>query len=233
MSPHVLIVEDETGLLEILELNFRSAGYTVSTAADGVTAWQRYEQQRPDLLVLDLNLPKISGFRLLELVRSESELPVLILTAYDFAEAEEVAQHRPDAFLKKPFDVQELVHTADHLVGRKLREFTGAEIIAVGALADVPREEIRGAAAVPELIEQLKAEYAMGSQMDHPTIRKVFELRYVRRRLRIKAAMLFLVVHSLYKAALFLMIGIVDHETGTREADRLRGSAKTASPRLN
>ena len=119
MGPHVLIVEDETGLLEILELNFRSAGYTVSTATDGVTAWQQYEQQHPDLLVLDLNLPKISGFRLLELVRSESDLPVLILTAYDFAEAEEVARHRPDAFVKKPFDVQELVHTADRLVGRK------------------------------------------------------------------------------------------------------------------
>ena len=119
MRPHVLIIEDEAGLLEILELNFRSAGYKVSTATDGVTAWQRYEQERPDLLVLDLNLPKISGFRLLELVRSESDLPVLILTAYDFAEAEEVARHRPDAFIKKPFDVQELVHAADRLVGRK------------------------------------------------------------------------------------------------------------------
>ncbi|NIV33430.1 MAG: response regulator, partial [Anaerolineae bacterium] len=101
------------------ELNFRSAGYQTSTAPDGVTAWQRYEQERPDLLVLDLNLPKISGFRLLELVRSESELPILILTAYDFAEAEEVARHRPDAFIKKPFDVQELIQVADRLVGRK------------------------------------------------------------------------------------------------------------------
>ena len=119
MRPHVLIVEDEAGLLEILELNFRSVGYQVSTAADGVTAWQQYERQRPDLLVLDLNLPKISGFRLLELIRSESDLPVLILTAYDFAEAEEVARHRPDAFIKKPFDVRELIHTADRLVGRK------------------------------------------------------------------------------------------------------------------
>ena len=119
MGPHVLIVEDELGLLEILELNFSSAGYQVSTATDGVIAWQQYERQRPDLLVLDLNLPKMSGFRLLELVRSESDLPVLILTAYDFAEAEEVAQHRPDAFIKKPFDVQELIQNADRLVGRK------------------------------------------------------------------------------------------------------------------
>jgi DNA-binding response OmpR family regulator len=119
MRPHVLIVEDEEGLLEILELNFRSAGYRVTTATDGVTGWQQYERQQPDLLVLDLNLPQISGFRLLELVRSESDLPVLILTAYDFAEAEEVARHRPDAYVKKPFDVQDLIGEADRLVGRK------------------------------------------------------------------------------------------------------------------
>jgi DNA-binding response OmpR family regulator len=119
MDPHVLIVEDEIGLLEILELNFQSSGYRVSTATDGVIAWQQYEQQRPDLLVLDLNLPRMSGFRFLELVRSESDLPVLILTAYDFAEAEEVALHRPDAYIKKPFDVQDLIREADRLLGRK------------------------------------------------------------------------------------------------------------------
>jgi two-component system response regulator VanR len=119
MRPHVLIVEDEEGLLEILAINFRSAGYRVSTATDGVAAWQQYERQQPDLLVLDLNLPQISGFRLLELVRSESDLPVLILTAYDFAEAEEVARYRPDAYVKKPFDIQDLLREVDRLVGRK------------------------------------------------------------------------------------------------------------------
>jgi two-component system response regulator VanR len=115
----VLLVEDEVGLLEILEVNFRSAGYRVLTARDGVTAWHQFDRERPDLLVLDLNLPHMSGFRLLELVRSESEVPVLILTAYDFAEAEEVAHHRPDAFVKKPFDVRDLIGVADRLVGRK------------------------------------------------------------------------------------------------------------------
>jgi DNA-binding response OmpR family regulator len=115
----VLIVEDEARMLEILELNFRSAGYQVLTAADGVTGWLQFDRMRPDLLVLDLNLPQLSGFRLLELVRSESDIPVLILTAYDFAEAEEVARHRPDAFVKKPFDVQNLIGMADRLVGRK------------------------------------------------------------------------------------------------------------------
>jgi DNA-binding response OmpR family regulator len=118
-QPQVLIIEDEAGLLEILELNFRMAGYRVLTAGDGVFAWQQFERERPDLLVLDLNLPRMSGFRLLELVRSESDVPVLVLTAYDFAEAEEVAQHRPDAFVKKPFEMEDLIATADRLVGRK------------------------------------------------------------------------------------------------------------------
>ena len=114
--PRVLVIEDEEGLLEILELNFRSAGYEVATAADGLTAWQQFEREEPDLLVLDLNLPKISGFRLLELVRSESDVPVLVLMAYDFAEAEEVARFRPNAYVKKPFDVSDLVHTANRLI---------------------------------------------------------------------------------------------------------------------
>ena len=115
-QPKVLVIEDEEGLLEILELNFRSAGYRVALAADGLTGWQQFEQEKPDLLVLDLNLPQISGFRLLELVRSESDVPVLVLTAYDFAEAEEVAQYRPNAYIKKPFDVIELVGTANRLI---------------------------------------------------------------------------------------------------------------------
>jgi DNA-binding response OmpR family regulator len=119
MQPQVLLIEDEVGLREILEVNFRSAGYRVVSAGDGVTAWHKFDQEHPDLLVLDLNLPQMSGFRLLELVRRESDVPVLILTAYDFAEAEEIAQHRPDAFVKKPFEVKDLIGLADRLVGRK------------------------------------------------------------------------------------------------------------------
>jgi DNA-binding response OmpR family regulator len=117
--PSVLLIEDEVGLLEILDINFRSAGYRVMTATDGVTAWREFDEMRPDLLVLDLNLPQMSGFRLLELIRSESEVPILILTAYDFAEAEEVAQYRPNLYLKKPFDVQTLIVEANRLIGRE------------------------------------------------------------------------------------------------------------------
>ena len=121
----LLIVEDEQGLLEILELNLRSAGYSVCTAADGITAWRLFEREQPDLLLLDLNLPQMSGFRLLELVRSESDLPVLIITAYDFAEAEEVARYRPKGFIKKPFNIDELIALVDTLVTSQRRPEPG------------------------------------------------------------------------------------------------------------
>jgi CheY-like chemotaxis protein len=58
----------------------------------------------------------MSGFRLLELVRHESDVPVLIITAYDFAEAEEVARHRPNGFVKKPFDIEDLIEMIHSLV---------------------------------------------------------------------------------------------------------------------
>jgi len=117
-SPHVLIVEDEADLLEVLEIAFENAGYRVTTAANGVGGWQHFDRERPDLVVLDLNMPEMSGFRLLELMRSESAVPVLILTAYDFAEAEEVANYRPNYFMNKPFDAQELILQANCLIGR-------------------------------------------------------------------------------------------------------------------
>jgi len=117
-SPHVLIVEDEADLLEMLEIVFENAGYRVTTAANGVVGWQHFAREEPDLVVLDLNMPEMSGFRLLKLMRSESEVPVLILTAYDFAEAEEVANYRPNYFMNKPFDAQELIVQANGLIDR-------------------------------------------------------------------------------------------------------------------
>jgi DNA-binding response OmpR family regulator len=122
-APRVLIIEDEEGIREILELNLRCAGYQVLGCGDGLAAWQSFERQRPDLVLLDLNLPRVSGFRLLELLREDSNLPVIIITAFDFAEAEEVARFRPNAYIKKPFDPEDVVSLVGSLLaGRKKDE---------------------------------------------------------------------------------------------------------------
>lgn len=108
--PTVLVVEDEPGLLEILALNLESSGYRAVTAADGLEAWRKFEEEQPDLILLDLKLPEISGFRLLELFRGSSKtVPVIVLTAFDFAEAEEVSRFGVQGFITKPFAPEKVV----------------------------------------------------------------------------------------------------------------------------
>jgi DNA-binding response OmpR family regulator len=120
--PLVLVVEDEPSMLEILMVNLEASGYEVLGAGDGLEGWRLFEEREPDLVVLDLNLPTISGFRLLELFRGASDrpdVPVLALTALDFAEAEELVKLGLDGFISKPFDPRELVNTVKHLLARR------------------------------------------------------------------------------------------------------------------
>jgi len=119
-GPRILIIEDEQGLLDILTVNLESAGYEVVTAQDGLIGWQAFEQTCPDLILLDVNLPKISGFRLLELFRNSDRphVPVVALTALDFGEAEELAQRGLNAFISKPFRPAEVVRIVLDVLGR-------------------------------------------------------------------------------------------------------------------
>lgn len=116
----ILAVEDEVGLLEIISLNLEAAGYEVITAADGLEAWRKYEEERPDLVVLDLYLPTMSGFRILEFIKEEPDPPpVLVLTALDFAEAESLAKLGLEAFITKPFEPEKMVETVKHLLATR------------------------------------------------------------------------------------------------------------------
>jgi CheY-like chemotaxis protein len=121
-SATVLVAEDEVGMLEILTVNLQAAGLEVLAASDGLRALRLFEQRVPDLVILDLNLPVISGFRLLELFKGPSghpEVPVLALTALDFAEAEELADRGLDGFISKPFDPVDLIDTIWHLLASR------------------------------------------------------------------------------------------------------------------
>lgn len=118
----VLIVEDEQELLEILATHLGHCGFAVLTALDGITAIRLFDQEAPDLVVLDLNVPEISGFRLLQLFRdSRPDVPVVITTALTFEEAEEVAKLHPDGFLTKPFDLEELAAKLRLLAARETK----------------------------------------------------------------------------------------------------------------
>ena len=120
---NVLVVDDELNILLSLEYLMSHAGLTVTTAPDGETALLRIADASPDLLLLDISLPGISGFEVLEqLRRSESErhLPVIMLTAHGReVEREKGFALGADDYVTKPFSTQQLVEKVKALLAER------------------------------------------------------------------------------------------------------------------
>jgi DNA-binding response OmpR family regulator len=115
----VLVVEDEPGLADVLAVHLRAAGYEPVVAPDGLAALHALDRATPAAVVLDLHLPQVSGFRLLEVLKQRPEtagVPVLVLTALSFSEAREVARAGAEAFLTKPFAPSEVVRQVARLL---------------------------------------------------------------------------------------------------------------------
>jgi len=81
MNERILIAEDETDINNLLRLHLINEGYEVTQAFDGMDAWKEFKANEFDLLILDVMMPIIDGFTLLEMIRKESELPILFITA--------------------------------------------------------------------------------------------------------------------------------------------------------
>jgi DNA-binding response OmpR family regulator len=115
----ILIVEDEAGLRQGLEINLRHENYDTATAADGEEAIRLYHAEQPDLVLLDLMLPKKSGFEVLDHIRKVSKVPVILLTARG-QETDKVRGLRSgaDDYVTKPFGVQELFARIDAVMRR-------------------------------------------------------------------------------------------------------------------
>jgi two-component system OmpR family response regulator len=106
----VLIVEDDANLLEILKYNLRKEGYDVVTASDGEQALQVARTEKPALILLDIMLPKISGFEVCRILRKEMAVPILMLTArVDETDKIVGLEIGADDYMTKPFSTRELL----------------------------------------------------------------------------------------------------------------------------
>ena len=110
---HVLIVEDDPDILELLRFNLQQEGFSVSTAADGATALEKVKRRPPDLVVLDLALPGLSGLEVCRRLREHPDwrrIPVIMVTA-KAEEADRVVglELGADDYVTKPFSVRELM----------------------------------------------------------------------------------------------------------------------------
>jgi len=110
VSTSILVVEDEPSIAEVVGLYLGRAGYEVRTVGDGVAALDEVERRPPDLIVLDLMLPRLDGLEVTRRVRAHGDTPIIMLTARK-SEIDRIAglEMGADDYVVKPFSAQELV----------------------------------------------------------------------------------------------------------------------------
>ena len=106
MSKMILIIEDEESIQNIIKAFLEDAGYTVVLAADGLEGIEQFRENKPDLVLLDLMLPKIDGFAVCEILRRESHVPIIMLTALDDDDSQMKGfDALADDYITKPFSM--------------------------------------------------------------------------------------------------------------------------------
>ena len=116
----ILIVEDEPDIQELLRTYLEDAGYETTVAGDGVAALSLFQSRPFDLVLLDLMLPKIDGFGVCELIRQQSQVPILMLTALD-GEEQQLRGFRLDIddYVTKPFSMPVLLEKIRVILRRR------------------------------------------------------------------------------------------------------------------
>ena len=144
MARKILVVDDETKIVQLARDYLEHAGFAVVTASTGPTAVAAARAEKPDLVVLDLGLPELDGLDVTRTLRRDSNVPIIMLTA----RAEESdkligLELGADDYVTKPFSPKELVARVRALFRRVDSAGVGPEIIRVGdVVLDVPRQQV-------------------------------------------------------------------------------------------
>jgi two-component system response regulator VicR len=119
VTARILVVEDEPPIVDMLAYNLERANYQVSIARDGEEAVERFCEDKPDLVILDLMLPRLDGLEVCRIIRRRRDVPIIMLTARD-AEVDRVVglELGADDYVVKPFSVRELMARVRNVLRR-------------------------------------------------------------------------------------------------------------------
>jgi len=155
----VLVVDDDRVLADVVAFTLRREGYEVIQAYDGAAGWQRWTDEQPDLLILDVNMPKMDGFTLCQRIRSQADTPIILLTVR--GEEDDIVgglEIGADDYIVKPFSPRQLAARVKAIIRRTSKQPSLAEL-QVGDLKLVPdkREVILGSAIDPIPLTHLES----------------------------------------------------------------------------
>ncbi len=135
MPKKIFVVDDEPQIVKVLKAYLEKAGYQVVTTSDGKAALSIFQRERPDFLILDLNLPGMDGLDICKAIRRDSNVPILMLTAR-VEEADRLIglELGADDYVLKPFSPREVVARVKTIFRRSASEPAKTEVIQVGEL---------------------------------------------------------------------------------------------------
>ena len=124
-QPTVLVVEDEASFVEALQIGLSREGFRVEVAGDGVEALERFKEVKPDVVLLDVMLPRVSGLDVCRQIRAQSSVPIIMVTAKS-GEIDTVVglEVGADDYVTKPYRIRELVARIRALLRRASGEST-------------------------------------------------------------------------------------------------------------
>lgn len=139
-----LIVDDDLALADVVSFTMRRAGFEVIVAHDGQTALDRWREAEPDLVILDINLPKLNGLAVCQRIRSEASTPIIILSVR--GEEDDVVKGLElgaDDYIVKPFSPRQLVARSEAVLRRSETKAISNAPLTTGVLTlDLTRNEI-------------------------------------------------------------------------------------------
>jgi two-component system alkaline phosphatase synthesis response regulator PhoP len=140
----VLVVEDDPKIAQLLKLYLEDGKFNVILASDGNEGWRFFQEQKPDVVVLDLMLPGLDGWEICQRIRACSDLPVLMLTARgEIEERVKGLDMGADDYITKPFSFREVITRIKVIIRRANRQVEQRQMIRAGGLViDIEKHQV-------------------------------------------------------------------------------------------